>query len=449
MKSGLWLGYLVASHALLAVAGYAWQSARPVSKAPATHSGPHEAGDSRTRDSRFAAALEEFGPGTDFVARMTSGVSSHKRRNSPETMACLTAWLENDGAKALRWLATDPNHYHFNDILLTHFDRHGDEEIARLLNEAPEACWPVCGLMRDWMKSRQAADLLRIAGQIKGSEARVNLLRSGFQSKPDEMIRHLPEIRAMLDERAALEFFWFQSPTREIADAAAKAGFPDETVKQLNEKAQGAEASQTSLTQQLAMPQKDGAVWAANTLREIRKLHPQLAEWTADFAERGLPAEELVARLKQAVPELSARDDETRRLVFAAVFPADAEAATRWLMETKPDWQEALKATAGSHFHDLRAEEFWRLSVMIDESGAEPVLWDRLTNKYGNWLRRDPQGCLTGFDSLAPGSRRDQLIADAVRNRGNDDKGLVAELIRRIDEPGLRAEMEKRSKEMP
>jgi hypothetical protein len=401
------------------------------------------------RDRRFAAALEEFGPDTDFVARMTAGVSSHKRRSSPETKACLTAWLENDGAKALRWLAIDPNHYHFNDVLLAHFDRHGDEEIARLLNEAPEACWPVCGLMRDWMKSRQAADLLRIAGQVKGSEARVNLLRSGFQSKPDDLIRHLPEIRAMMDERAALEFFWFQSPTREIAAAAEKAGFPGETIKQLKEKAQGAESSQTSLTQQLAMPQKGDEAWLNKTLREIRNLHPELEEWSADFAERGLPAEEVVARLKQAEPALSGHDAETRRLVFEAIFPADAEAATRWLMETRPDWQEALKSAAGSHFNDIRAEEFWRLSALIEESAAEPVLWDRLTNKYGNWLRRDPQGCLTGFDSLAPGSRRDQLIADAVRNRGNDDKELVAELIRRIDEPGLRAEMERRSKEMP
>jgi hypothetical protein len=434
---------------LLAGAGYAWQSAKPVRNAPATQSDRSATDDVRTRDRRFAAALEEFGPGTDFVARMTAGVSSHKRRSSPETKACLTAWLENDGAKALRWLAIDTNHHHFNDVLLAHFDRHGDEEIARLLNEAPEACWPVCGLMRDWMKSRQASDLLRIAGQVKGSEARVNLLRSGFQSKPDDLIRHLPEIRAMLDERAALEFFWFQSPTREIAAAAEKAGFPGETIKQLNEKAQGAESSQTSLTQQLAMPQKGDEAWLNKTLREIRNLHPELAEWSADFAERGLPAEEVVARLKQAEPALSGHDAETRRLVFEALFPADAEAATRWLMETRPDWQEVLKTAAGSYFNDIRAEEFWRLSTLIEESAGEPVLWDRLTNKYGNWLRRDPQGCLTGFDSLAPGSRRDQLIADAVRNRGNDDKELVAELIRRIDEPGLRAEMERRSKEMP
>jgi hypothetical protein len=449
MTNGLWLGCLVASHALLAVAGYVWQSEQPVSKAPVARAAQPEPGDARARDRRFAAALEEFGPGTDFVARMTAGVSSHKRRSSSETTACLTAWLENDGTMALRWLANDPNHHDFNEVLLAHIDRRGDEEIARLLNEAPEASWPVCGLMRDWMKSRQAADLLRIAGQVKGSEARVNLLRSGFQSKPDELIRHLPEIRAMLDERAALEFFWYQSPTREIAAAAEKAGFPDETVKQLNEKAQGAEASQTSLAQQLAMPQKDGTAWVNNTLREIRNLHPELAEWTADFAERGLPAEEVVARLKRAEPELSRRDDDARQLVFAAIFPADAEAATRWLMETRPDWQEALKSTAGSHFNDIRAEEFWRLSVIIDESGAEPILWDRLSNKYGNWLLRDPQGCLIGLDSLAQDSRRDRLIAEVIRIRGSGDKELTAELIRRIDEPGLRAEMEKRSKEMP
>jgi hypothetical protein len=41
------------------------------------------------------------------------------------------------------------------------------------------------------------------------------------------------------------------------------------------------------------------------------------------------------------------------------------------------------------------------------------------------------------------------LISDAVRDCGNDDKELVAELIRRIDEPGLRAETERRSKETP
>jgi hypothetical protein len=153
--------------------------------------------------------------------------------------------------------------------------------------------------------------------------------------------------------------------------------------------------------------------------------------------------------LKQAEPELSGHDAETRRLVFEALFPANAEAATRWLIETRPDWQEALKSAAGSHFHDLRAEEFWSLSVLIDETETEPILWDRLSNKYGNWLLRDPQGCLIGFDSLAPGSQRDRLIADVVRNRRNNDKEILAELIRRIDEPGLRAEMEKRSKEMP
>lgn len=253
----------------------------------------------------------------------------------------------------------------------------------------------------------------------------------------------------MLDERAAVEFFWLQSPTREIADAAAKAGFPDEAIKQLNKKVRDAEASQTSLTKQLAMSQKNGTAWAANTLQEIRKLHPELAEWTADFAERGLPADELVARLKQAVPELSGRDDETRRLVFEAVFPADAEAATRWLMETRQDWQDILKSAAGSHFNDLRAEEFWRLSVLIDDADAEPILRDNLFNKYGNWLRRDPQGCLIVFDSLASGIRRDRLIAEAFRSRGSNDKELMAELIRRVEEPALRAKMEESIKEIP
>ena len=449
MKKRLWLGCLAASHALLAVAGYLNQSEVPVSNASATRPGPPESDDARERDKRFAATLEKFGRGTDFAARMNAGVSSRKRRASPETKACLTAWLENDSTMALRWLAADPNHHDFNDVLLAHMDRHGDGEIARLLNEAPEVFLPVCGLMREWMESHGPSDLLRIAGQVKGSEARLNLLRSGFLSKPDELIRHLPEIRAMLDERAALDFFWYLSPTREVAAAAEKAGFPGECIKQLHEKARGLETSQTSLSKQLAMPKKGDATWINNTLAEIRNLHPELAEWSADFAERGLPAEEVVARLKQAEPQLSGHDEDTRRLVFGALFPNDAEAATQWLMKTCQDWQEVLKSAANSHFNDIKAEEFRRLSAMIEESGSEAILRDSLSSKYGNWLLRDPQGFLIGIDSLAPGGRRDQLIADVVMNSSNEDREFAAGLVRRIGEPGLRAKTEKRIKKVP
>jgi hypothetical protein len=457
-----WLGVLILTHGLVGWAGVASreeesrataQGATDRPARPRLPSRPDSEQERQLRDQRYAAAARTFGPRTDFVAAMTAGTATWKKRFSPETEACLVAWLEHDPVLAVRWLAVEPNQHHYQKLVLDHLERKGSTEWVRLLNEAADGAEPVLGVVPEWMKTHDFDELLAIAKQVTGKGVRADLIRRAFQQNPGTLIGKLPEIRAVLDDWGAVEFFWHtRDPSNELADAAAEAGFPDEAVRLLRKMANHAEEQQRSVADQLALPDRKSskwaeATWAQATLEKLRQAQPELRDWVADFAERGLPADEVVARLREAEPSLQGHDDETRLLVFHSLFTADAVGATRWLKESQKDWKPLLQSAVEMRLP--RAEELWRLSESLPEEDGKPMLLDRMGNAYWDWCSRDPEGFQKGFDALPPGARRDQLAATVVSLAGLRDRASALELVQRIGDPALRAEAEKRIKELP
>ncbi len=415
---------------------------------PRLPSRPDPEQEQQLRGQRYAAAATTFGPQTDFVAAMTAGTATWKKRFSPETEACLVAWLEHEPVLAVRWLAVDPNQHHFQKVVLDYLEKKGSAGWVLLLNEAADGAEPVLGVVPEWMKTHDFDELLAVAKQVTGKGVRGDLIRRAFQQNSDTLIGKLPEIRGVLDERAAVEFFWFtRNPSNELADAAAQAGFPDEAVRSLRENAKRADEQRRSVADQLALPDRTTSHWAQATLEKLRQAQPELRDWEADFAERGLPADEVVARLQEAEPSLQGRDDETSRLVFHSLFAADAVEATRWLKESREDWKALLKSALGKRLP--RAEELWRLSESLPEENGKPILLDSMGNAYWNWCSRDPEGFQKGFDALPAGARRDQLAATVVSMAGSHARASSLELVQRIGDPALRAEAEKRIMELP
>jgi hypothetical protein len=300
----------------------------------------------------------------------------------------------------------------------------------------------------EWMKTHDFDELLAIAKQATAKGVRADLIRRAFLQNSEALIGKLPAIREVLDERAAVEFFWFtRNPSNELADAAAQAGFPDEAVRSLRENAKRAEEQRRSVADQLALPDRTSSKWAQATLEKLRQSQPELRDWVADFAERGLPADEVVARLQEAEPSLQGRDDETRRLVFHSLFAADAVEATHWLKESREDWRPLLQSAVGMRLP--RAEELWRLSECLPDEDGKPMLLSSMGNAYWNWCSRDPEGFQKGFDALPAGARRDQLAATVVSMAGSRARESALELVQRIGDPVLRAEAEKRIKGAP
>lgn len=453
-----WLGVLILTHGLAGWAGVASREdhsgagsriatdrpARP--RLPAR---PDPEQERQLRDQRYAAAARTFGPQTDFVAAMTAGTATWKKRFSPETEACLVAWLEHDPVLAVRWLAVEPNQHHYQKLVLDHLERKGSTEWVRLLNEAADGAEPVLGVVPEWMKTHDFDELLAIAKQVTGKGVRADLIRRAFQQNPGTLIGKLPEIRAVLDDWGAVEFFWHtRDPSNELADAAAEAGFPDEAVRFLRKMAKHAEEQQRSVADQLAMPDRTRSDWAQSTLEKLQQAQPELRDWVADFVDRDLPADEVVARLQEAEPSLQGRDEDARRLVFHSLFAADAVEATRWLKEkNREDWKPILESAL--HRRRPRAEELWRLSESLPEEDGKPMLLAPLGAAYWDWCSQDPEGFQKGFDALPAGARRDQLAATVVYMAASRARASTLELVQRIGDPVLRAEAEKRIKGAP
>lgn len=452
------LGVLILTHGLVGWAGVASreepsvagsQAATERPARPRLPARPDPELERQLRDQRYAAAAKTFGPQTDFVAAMSAGTATLKKKYSPETEACLAGWLEHDPVLALRWLAADPDHHLFKKVVLDHLERGGKAEWVRLLNEAPESAGPVTGVMPEWIKSHTCDELLEIAGQVTDRSVRADLIRSAFTGNGDAMIGELSKIRAVLDHRASIELFWGTAyPSHELAEAAARAGYPDEAVRSLRENAKRADEQRRTLADQLAMPDRKSGDWALKTMMGLQNAHPELRDMVADFAERGLPADRLIARLHELEPSLQGRDEETQRMVFDALFAVHAVEATRWMKENREDWKPLLQAAVWRRLPS--AEELWRLSESLPEVNGKPMLLDRMGNAYWNWCSRDPEGFRKGFDALPPGARRDQLAVNLVgwtASRGARESAL--ELVQRIGDPVLRAEAAETIKKAP
>lgn len=452
-----WLGVLILTHGLVGWAGVASredpsgagsQAATDRPARPRLPARPDPEQERQLRDQRYAAAAKTFGPQTDFVAAMAAGTATWKKRLSPETEACLAAWLEHDPVLALRWLAVDPNQHHFQKVVLDHLERKGSKEWLRLLNGAPEVAGPLTGVMPQWIKTHTYDELLEIAAQVTDRSVRVDLIRSAFTGNGDAMIGELSKIRTVLDHRASIELFWGTAyPSHELAEAAARAGYPDEAVRSLRENARRADEQRRTLADQLAMPDRKGGDWALKTVMGLQNAHPELRDMVADFAERGLPADRLVARIHELEPSLQGRDEETRHMVFEALFAVHAVEATRWLKENREDWKPLLQAAVGRRLP--RAEELWRLSESLPEEDGKPMLLDRMGNAYWNWCSRDPEGFQKGFDALPPGAQRDHLAAKLIGRMAPSALPSALELVQKIGDPVLRAEVENRIKELP
>ena len=444
MKRWWVIGVFGVSHLLVAWAGYAWASRRPVGVAPpvvAKVSPPQQVGE--------PARLREFGPETDFAAEMAARYAS-RSSTTTETKACLAAWLEHDAVAAMRWLAITPNNSNYKDVILAHLARHGDAELVRLLNAVPEARDPFLLCYREWMKTRQPADLLAVAAQVKDSPARIDLLRWSLRDDPATLIRHLPEIRKLLDERAALEFFWFvdrDMPLAQMADAAKQAGFPEEAVASIRREAESAAAANRSIADLLAKPNLDDQRWREGLFAKLSSQHPELPDWCADFAERGLDADTIVERLQQAEPALGAHPDETRRLVFGAIVATDPEQATRWLQTTCPQWEAVLSKTLESG--KLRVEQRCQLATLLEGSGAMKALDEQIHIGFSNWFSRDPRNCLTGVEALTSGARHDDLLDAFLADSRVKDEALRAEMLQKFQDPTRRAAAAERLKEFP
>jgi hypothetical protein len=438
------IGVLGVSHLLVAWAGYALASRRPVGVAVpvvAKVSPPQQIGE--------PPRLKEFGPETDFGAEMAARYAS-RARTTPETKACLAAWMEHDAVAAMRWLAVTPNSGNYKDVILAHMARHGDAELVRLLNAAPEASEPLLLCYREWMKTRQPADLLAVAAQVKNSPARIDLLRWSLRDDPAALIRHLPEIRKLLDERAALEFFWFvdrDMPLGQIADAAKQAGFPDEAVANIRKAAAERSAANRSIADLLAKPNLDDQRWREDLFAKLSGQHPELSGWCADFAERGLAADTIVERLQQAEPALLAHPEETRRLVFGAIVAADPAQATRWLQATCPQWEAVLSKTLESG--KLRVEQHCELAPLLDGSGAMKALDVLIHSGFWNWFSRDPRNCVTRIETLTSGARHDDLLDRFLWDSRVKDAALRAEMLEKFQDPARRAAAVERLRKFP
>lgn len=446
VKRRLLIGVLGVSHLLVAWAGYAWasrQTAGAVAPVVTAVSPPPQDGK--------PGRLKEFGPETDFAAQMAARYAS-RSSTTPETKACLAAWLEHDGVAALRWLAVTPNNSNYRDVILAHLARHGDAELVRLLNAAPEARGPLLFCYREWMKTRQPADLLAVAAEVKDSPARIDLLRWSLRDDPATLIRHLPEIRKLLDERAAVEFFWFTDrsmPLEQIADAAKQAGFPDEAVANVRQAAKAAAEANRSIGDLLAKPNMDDQRWREELFSKLSGQHPELSGWCADFAERGLSADTIVERLQQAEPALSAHPEETRRLVFAAILATDPENATRWLQATCPEWEAVFSKTIEAQSGKLRVEQRCQLATLLDGSGAMKALEGQIQIGFFNWFSRDPRNCLAGIETLTSGTRHDDLLDRCLADSRVKDEALRAEMLQKIQDPACRAAAAERLRKYP
>lgn len=438
---------LGASHLALAWAGYSWASKAATRHLPPAIGAPP----SSSQESRLVGT-KPLGQQTDFAKLMAARFESKRLRDAPETRACYAAWLEQDSVAAIRWLASTRQWLYDNEIL-AFLKAHGDDELLRIINTAPEADAALVHVYPRWMKGRQPAELVSVAARIKDSPSRIDFIQWCWWDDHPTLIRLLPDFRKLLDDRGTVELLQClinttRMPLLELAEAAARTGFPDEAVKFVREAAARLEPG-PSIQEMLAHPKPSDRTWRDELFGTIRSRCVAWSEWRADFAERGLAADVIADRVLRTEPELAQHPQILDRFVFATLVGADPVKATEWLKSRGSDWPQVFVDTMKDAPAEVRVEHLCDLAGMIDDPEAAEQLEQSIASRFSGWFFSDPHNGLAAIDKLADGSRRDAVLYQILEVPNWSHNPFRAAMVEMIRDPALRTAAAERIKKNP
>ncbi|WP_367874237.1 hypothetical protein [Luteolibacter sp. Populi] len=413
--------------------------------------GDEEQDEDRRFRKKEEAALAKF---SGDPAALLAGVDGPDLR--PEDAAAFRVWLESDALAALRWAgerARDHSTWELRHGMELHVAAGGRERLDEYLRAVPQA--------REFLlkaagaaASKGGPDFaLGMAAGLSGAGDRLAVLTDAFPRDPrlsamgglggrtavpknagpggEQLAGHIAAVFSLLDESGRAAFvgrLWEVDPKFSLAREVREAGLSANLLARYEESLAGRRRGEEEESEWARAERAEVEAMPPSEWLQFQADHPDfggvqgnvfegkvqgLEDWCAHVVEGRMTADEVLARVKAAVPEFAGMERELRVVILRELLPADPELALAWLRQNSRDWQAELPVVFDhARLYKTAPETLGAaINAAYGQEDLPDFAWDEVHYSWETWLGEDREGCEAAIRQMRPGSLKDALLA--------------------------------------